>query len=268
MIDKKILEEIINTSPLVLLSIRDKEVIDLANSYLPYSTGFEIECEKKPTYNEEIFKNIPNIIWDSYQDSCEQRYRIPNGINGLICLYNICYHLGNNSLLNLGSGIHYHVDCTDTDLSKLTSSFDKDFEKCILSELDEWGYTGTYNKRGTSFYRDGAWIRWNDLKTLEFRLGNMSFDYQVLVKRIIHANNIVFRWKNRIETYHGVISYKEVNYENQIKYQKSIDMAPTSYENRIRVLSEKLIISKPIEIDDNITDNIKREVRGRVHKLY
>lgn len=277
MIDKKVLEEIVYNSPLVLLSIRDKETIDLANNYLPYSTGFELECEKKPTYNEETFKKIPNIIWDSSQDAYEQRYRIPNGINGLICLYNICYHLGNNSLLNMGSGIHYHIDCTDVTVQDLEVAFNRDsrFESEILKELDTWEYGGKYNSRGTSFgYKHnggtlGNWVRWNGLGTLEFRIGNMSFDYKVLVKQIIHANDIVRRWKNKIPDYNNCIEYNGTNYKNQIDYQKNMDSNFVSYNHKIEALSNTLnSFNSTPTINTVDVAQARSIVKDRSHKLY
>lgn len=269
MIDKKTLEEIVYKAPLVLLSIRDREIVDMANNYLPYSTGFEIECQKKSTYDESTFLNIPNFINDSYRTNNEQRYRIPNGVNGLICLYNICYHLGNNSLLNMGSGIHYHIDCTDTNDMALRNvvSSDAQFGPNILKELDTWNYGGTYNKRGISLLGAGNWIRYNDLNTLEFRIGNMSFDYEVLVKQIIHANDIVRRWKNKIPNWNDEITYREINYKSQIAYQKTIDIDKSSYEYKIQALLEKLNISEAIPNTLPI-DDIKQTTKSRVHKLY
>jgi len=271
MISKKELEEIVYTSPLVLLGIKDKSIINTANEYLPYSTGFEIECDKKETYDELVFKNIPNIIWDSTQSNYEQRYRIPNGVNGLICLYNICYHLGNNSLLNMESGIHYHIDCTDVKYTELSDALQRDnnFGEEILTELDSWDYRGTYNKRKISIgiFTGYNWIRYNgEHHTLEFRIGNMSFDYGVLVKQIIHANNIVRRWKNKIVGFDDSIIYNPINYKDQIEYQKVIHIKPTDYEFKIQKLKQSM---QSEEIEDIIAqEDVKQQVKTRLHKLY
>lgn len=188
------LKELINT-PLVLITL-PKEVIEQVNEFLPYSTGFEIECNKLSTFKDENFRIIPNIL-DVNCDSYEQRFRIPNGVAGFICLYNICEQLRLNSELNMGSGIHYHIDFTDCFVN-LTTSFLEANSEWILNELDSWNYQGIYNKRNVSQYSH-TWMRTNDLGTIEFRLGEMSFDYKVLVERIIHCNSIAKRLKDLLK---------------------------------------------------------------------
>lgn len=156
--------------------------------YLPFSIGIEIECIQNVDFDIEAFKTIPNILAVNC-DFDEQRFRIPKGIKGLICLYDICTMLKVNSLLNPLSGIHYHVDC-----SSFFDYLDLDWlkkENWILDELDTWEYKGTYNKREI---KNGkfAWVgRRSCFKTLEFRIGEMTFDYSLMFKRIVHLCRIV-----------------------------------------------------------------------------
>ncbi len=185
------IEEMLFTNPLSLLAIKDKQVMDNINNLVPYSTGFEIECDRSSTYLEKNFTSIPDIVnvsngWGEY------RFRIPNGIRGIICLHNICFQLKTNLLLNPLSSIHYHIDCTDcfTDICKLIKNTPS-YIKYILSELDTWLGDDTANGREI-----GRWFKLNDLQTIEYRLGEMTFDYKIILKRIIHCNTITRYFKD------------------------------------------------------------------------
>lgn len=199
-IDKnKMLEETVRTNPLALLVLNNKDNIDFVNNLLPYSTGFEIECDKKSHFNDVPFNNIPKIV-DIDCTFGEQRFRIPRGLNGFICLYLICDQLSKNSLLNPGSGIHYHVDTTETCMHITREIVDAN-QEWILKELDKWEYKGLYNGRKVILGK-GGWLGFRshkqsyDKKTAEFRCGEMSFDYTYIVDKIIHANNIIKRLNN------------------------------------------------------------------------
>jgi len=55
MTDPRIVEGILQTDPLLLLAIKDKQVIEQLNNLIPYSTAFEIECDQAPDYKELNF---------------------------------------------------------------------------------------------------------------------------------------------------------------------------------------------------------------------
>ena len=128
---ENIVKEMIYSSPLPLLSIKDEKIIDFVNSFLPYSTGFEIECNQGKNFNVENFENIPDIISVNI-DSSEQRFRVPNGIKGIICLYNICEQLKLNSEENPLSGIHYHVDMIDVNEEIPSETYVKNNQESLL----------------------------------------------------------------------------------------------------------------------------------------
>jgi len=181
------IDTIISTVPIALDSNRP-EVIKAGEYYLPYSTGFEIECAQQPIFNKENFTNIPNIL-EVNVDLSEQRFRIPNGIEGLKCLYNISQQLKLNSALNDGSGIHYHIDCTDI-FDDITDDNITEYKEILLMRLDQWRYKGAYNNRNMA--RSRCWVRVHSYcKTIEIRIGEMTFDYDLLFKRIIDANDII-----------------------------------------------------------------------------
>lgn len=212
---KERIEDCIYKYPQSLLSFKHQPLIhDIVKDYLPYSTGFEIECSWKETKHnkqENDFKDILNIV-DVNCDGNEQRYRIPNGINGLICLEEISKLLKINSKLNPLSGIHYHVDMTDcfTLVNQKFVDINRDW---ILKELDTWNYKGTYNNRNVSI-GGSCWLRFSsEHKTAEFRCGEMTFEYEELVKCIISTNSIVKRLKEQLN--HGNPELTKL--QNQLK---------------------------------------------------
>jgi hypothetical protein len=173
-------------NPLLIATVKRREVLDLLNGLIPYSTGFEIESHLSDMYDVKNFTSIP-FIMDVQCDAYEQRFRIPNGIRGIICLYLISRQLRVNCKLNMGSGIHYHVDCTDVSFEQVCVEALRE-KSYILSELENWGYTRSYNHRtvGTT----NCWLKFNGLKTFEFRIGEMTYDYSLLLNRIMHVNAI------------------------------------------------------------------------------
>ena len=199
----KFVRQAIKVLPLPLAQVEGK-LRDVANSYLPYSTGIEIECHIKSgagslTMNRR-FRDISNIMSVDI-DQGEHRLRIPPGINGAICLYEICEKLKEYSLLNPGSGIHYHIDCKDIseeDYLSIARIHCNDSDSFILKALESWGYKGSYNawmvstsKQAVRFHRS--------YQTVEFRIGEMTFDYELMMKRILHCQNIVRKLKESVK---------------------------------------------------------------------
>lgn len=198
MVDASIsIDKIIKSTPL-LLSNYDNTVKELADYYLPYSTGFEIECCNKDNVPLNIYRTIDYIIEAPCEED-ELKFRIPKGIRGIKCLYLISESLRENAMLNPNSGIHYHVDFSD-DWNLLSKEEVKNNSKWILEELDTWEYKGTFNSRECEFSERRNYTRFkNSTKTMEFRIGEMTFNYQLLFKRIIHVNDIVRRFKEKLK---------------------------------------------------------------------
>ncbi|MBS1960723.1 MAG: hypothetical protein JST04_00800 [Bdellovibrionales bacterium] len=248
MLQDNIVQEVVYNTPLVLLSFTAKDDIDKANNFLPYSTGFEIECDKGELYNEINFTSIPNILAVK-NDSHEQRYRIPNGIIGLICLYNISIQLKINSTINNGSGIHYHIDCSNN-FDEIRNEIFKN-EKSILNELKSWEYKGKYNSWKISDSKTAVRVH-SYHKTIEFRIGEMTFDYEILVKRIIHANDIVRRIKRSIGVPEPTYTFPDKS--KILNYIRSIDLSNGGVKLRdLKARLEELKKSsddiKPIQLE-------------------
>lgn len=204
----KTIQDCINYNPVALLKINSKALRDKIEDVLPYSTGFEIECSPKYNYQEQLYSKLEYVkVMESIEnivhvncDSSEQRFRIPKGINGLICLQEISKNLIKYCELNPLSGIHYHIDFTDC-YDDLNSKFISENSSWMLEELDSWNYKGTYNRRNCQFDTSHHWIRFqSSFKTMEIRIGEMTFDYQLLLKRILHANEIARKLKSILGT--------------------------------------------------------------------
>lgn len=185
------------------LDITDSIVQEIGLYYLPYSTGFEIECmvNVKDINIKQKFLDIPNIIEADVNNLYEQRFRIPNGIKGIVCLFHISNLLKEYAVLNPDSGIHYHIDFTDVfdniflekgiNIYGDSNNFIDNNKDYILSELDKWNYKGTYNRREVLASVGSVWVRFQSMfKTMEIRIGEMTFDYSLLFKRIVHGNEI------------------------------------------------------------------------------
>lgn len=189
------LRDMIKLCPLPLVGLPQK-LKNVAETYLPYDTGIEIECGYKENIYSSDFRKyllrIPNIK-EVDCDQSEQRFRIPNGIKGMICLWNISEILKDKALLNPKSGIHYHIDLSDISTEQfnvLKEIHCNNPNSFILKSLKSWKYTGNYNTWNVSTIKHAVRFH-SQYKTLEIRIGEMTFDYELLIKRILHCQNIV-----------------------------------------------------------------------------
>ncbi len=195
------LREMIHKSPLALGSLTDKKLIAIAEAYLPYSTGIEVECGWNCDLREQLQPVIIPYLMEYKHDSSEKRFRIPPGIKGMICLYHVSEWLKTHCGLNNESGIHYHIDMGDFwERNRFIESKDHSW---ILKSLDKWGYKGAFNGRIVSSIK-GGWVS-KRTDTLEFRIGEMTFDYELLIKRILNCQNIVRRLKHTYNKNNPVI---------------------------------------------------------------
>ena len=232
-----VIEDAIYNNPQLLLALDNAEEIGLL--FLPYSVGIELECFKKPNYDLAAFKAIPNII-DVNVDDNEQRYRIPNGINGLICLYEITLALHEFSELNEGSGSHFHTNFTDHP-ELINYEYLNTHKDWILKELDIWEYKGTYNQRNV-LINSRCWVRFNNYSplktTMEVRIGSMSFDYSYLSKKIIHCNDIARRIKQNHKTESAIIKLKNILEKNK----SSVTSSESKSEYEInKIISNRVV---------------------------
>lgn len=207
----KNLRECIKSNPAGLSFLPDKVKV-LTSSYIPYSTGIEVECTifdlSHPERMKEIITKSKEIGFMNDGDigTTESRFRLHTGEKGLVELFKMTELLKEYFCPNSQSGIHYHIDMNDVAKYIDYGNYDpqngrwneSDKYEWVFKELDTWGYTGTFNKRMIGCSKS-AWVRMcNYYSTMEFRIGEMTFDYQLIVKRILHCQSIVKRVKKQI----------------------------------------------------------------------
>lgn len=266
--NKELIKELIYTNPLALLAFKDKESIAYIDSFIPYSTGFEIECNSLDHFNAKEFLKIPDIIHVSC-DSSEKRFRIPNGLKGIICLSNITNILPIQCSLNMGSGIHYHIDCTDVFKEINNAKFIKENNDWIIRDLILWNTAKEVNANAVvSQHR--AWVRLADEhQTIEFRIGEMSFDYTTIITRIIDCNRIVKLVKDACGKAREVI-YGSLDVANLFNYLKSNSNAK---EDVLRRQLELILAARQEELQKLNTKpikpvvDVKAIIRNRTQKI-
>lgn len=222
--------EMIRSNPLQLAYLKDKHLIAYANSLWPYSIGMEFECrlssevtanswhhnpeEQKWQLDRNLLichKGFKTVATTKHDD--EHRFRVTSGIYGFIALYKLSAFLKEHYVENTGSGVHYHVDCTDIPHFANTykdeniyyfhfnsQGFMSQVQPWVLKALKSWNYKGTFNKWELSSNKEAVRFH-GKYSTIEYRIGEMTFDYELLLKRIMHAQHITQRIKKEYPVY-------------------------------------------------------------------
>lgn len=200
----KMVREAVKKFPLPLLDIKDPKIRNYANSLLPTTVGMEISiyCLYQDSLYNAITeaKNFFEVI--DLSEGREPKICLKKGIDGFIGLWELCKILKEHGELNPIAGIHYHVfheQKIESDKDHWYS--DSKMSAKILKALDTWNYKGSYNSRSVSFEgKDHCWVNLNrrllESYTAEFRIGEMTFDYKLLVKRILNCTNIISSLKS------------------------------------------------------------------------
>ena len=177
----------------------------LTHSYLKpddywfYDVGIEIECSPLDGFSEsdklEELKEL-NIFKDIQLTKDEQRFRLPKGTSGFYALHKLSMFMKKYYAFNDLSGIHYHIDFSDCFDNLINNESIVNISLYLLNELDSWNYKGSYNSRMVKLDGGASWVRFqSDFKTMEVRIGEMTFDYNLLLKRILHLQEITYRLK-------------------------------------------------------------------------
>lgn len=220
------MREGIKSFPSSLLHLPPK-LRDIAAKSLPFSVGIEIECKRKAdnTYpSEHLFrrfmnKEIPKMsrrmnICDFFIDrgftEHEQKFRVKPGINGLIGIDLACKFLQKYFIFNTLSGNHYHIDMSDCFFMEIENNeylfcySPSKYKKLtpnpviasVLESLSSWNYKGEFNAKGIQYNDKSWWATYRvGYKTLEIRIGEMTFDYSIMSKRAIQGCEIVKKIK-------------------------------------------------------------------------
>lgn len=201
----KVIRDCIKSDPLSLLNITDKNLLEYAEKIMPMSVGIEFEAKlsiensyKEAVRIQKLCKEIIPELMEVDVDPDEQRFRLPSGIKGIVALYKLSGFMKRECQLNPASGIHYHIDCTDCKIMWLKpQSTCVENSQWMLKAIKSWNYTGNYNRLAVSTNKTAIRLH-EQYKTIEFRIGEMTFDYELLIKRIIHCQNITSKVKDNI----------------------------------------------------------------------
>lgn len=263
---KKTVKECIFNAPLLLIDLynKNKQVKKIVDHYIPLSVGIEVETFRKVSYKSELFQRIPKIM-EVRVNHEEQRYRIPPGINGLICLYLITRETKNHCELDTKGSIHYHIDMT-TIFDIVNEKFIDQNRDWILKELDSWGKIDD-NERNI-LIDTRCWVNMQTTyKTMEIRIGDMSFDYNYLVKKILHCSSIVRRVyesynKPLPEDNSRIVSVEEIQEFNNIagsrRHNIKLETLKTEKEKIIKKQKESKEDIKEQEIEKIVNKRVIR----------
>ena len=185
----------INSYPSLLLSA-PRKFQQIANNLIPRNTGIEIECLQGPNFDIKYFQKIK--LEELYIAEEEHKFQIHAGIKGMNEIFKVCECLKEYSLFT-DSGIHYHIN-TGPHFKMLREMKDTKWDcedyNCfswVLKELEAWNYKGAYNSKRIGNEKK-SWVYFHQYySTAEFRIGEMSFDYELIIKRILHCHSIVKR---------------------------------------------------------------------------
>ena len=199
------------------LSCLPSKTIQLAHWYFPRDAGIEFEIELPNLCNnagdvwslcpegflsEDLINEIDELqLRDKSYQYKEQTFRISSGEQGMIQLYKLSHIL--KKYFSLNPPLINTSNCSRVLENKITGEI-------FLKELDSWGYNGIFNQRELRVMSKGTWInlRW-DYGTVEYRIGEMTFDYDLLIKRIVHCHSIT----RKIENYIMTLNDKELSSE-------------------------------------------------------
>lgn len=240
---QKLLEEEsgnIILSPLLFFDYTNK--IQEGREYLPFSVGIEIECDFKPSFDYNIFKEIPYLMASSKSIN-EIRFRIHSGAKGLISLYLVCEYLKYHALLNPLSGIHLHIDFTDYVDIYISEGKNRIIEQAdfILSELDRWETTSIQTRAVTT--NKYNWVNVGTrFGTIEIRVCNMTFDYLELLAKINSACYISLEVKRNLIEGYSIPNFNEsiskvnlYNYYNIYKKENKNNELAKWYNKKLQL---------------------------------
>lgn len=174
---------------------------DFVEKMFPYEVGIEWECAVKSSHkdvDEELIILMQQNYIIEYSITLEETsVRFPKGLKGLQGLYLFCDILRRHYFFNNRSGIHIHVDFRGKRFGLfLLSTIAK--QKWILKSLDKWEYKGEWNQRKIGITKKN-WVRYPTCyNTVEFRIFDMSFFYEEIVKYVLNVQNISKRLKKNI----------------------------------------------------------------------
>lgn len=193
--------------------------------YLPNDCGIEIETELLISVSDfdaiSKFEKISGIK-EFRIGEYESKFRIPNGFEGFVCLYDILDTIKETHYNSVHSTHHYHIDMTDWfERFNFENFIENKYDELMLQELDIWDYQYAKNNRRVCKGTKYSWVNFREsFKTCEFRCSDSTFDYQTVILRLIHASKLITDLKNNDLINSSVVILK--NNLSKLKETKTI----------------------------------------------
>ena len=197
----------------------DKKITKgILRKMLPLRSSIEIECISSLKINCSIsnYSLLKKGVIDLDDDNntcineyCEHRISICDYKQAL-GLYNILKEMKKYCKLNPISGTHIHIDyssilcslsITDTDsfYHILRDEFDKELD--TVYQIFGSKYNGVFNRKITRINYKGSWISIRtNLRSIEYRIGDCTFEYNEIIKQMIDLNKLTIKVFKRAKT--------------------------------------------------------------------
>ena len=181
-------------------SFNPKITTGIMAKMLPLRWGIEFECigaipgiiqMNIPQWGNESNK-VCEFSQDTRTADVENEIRISGrGYTHLTGLYNLLQHMKQCCQIVKGGGIHIHINHSGyyADINKMLVFFQ---QECVLDKVYEiFGsqYKGIYNAKVAAWSK-GSWVRITD-NTIEFRIGELTFEYTEIVKILIALQSLM-----------------------------------------------------------------------------
>lgn len=132
--------------------------------------------------------------------------------------------------------IHYHTDLTKYWDELINVDFITKNNDWIIEELKTWNTAKEYNHNCVCRLNSRCWCQFqSSKKTMEVRIGEMTFDYSIISKRAIHCNSIV----------------RKLVKENKKEYLITIKDKLAQLNNELLELKQEQDLNKDIQIMKN-----------------
>lgn len=237
---------------LIPLYMKDKSfdpkiTYGIMKKMLPLRFSIEIECLgalNKGNRTRDLNKlyNVYSLTRDYYPEQAEEDYlnaTILNehrisvlGFKQLVGFYNVLEAMKHSLFYCKGGGIHIHIDLTpfyysdnnskswkaDSYYVKLYNILSTDAYLNRVYKIFGSKYAGTYNRRSCEIDSKGNWINIRPyFKTIEFRIGDLTFEYEELIDIVIQLQALIkeinykINNKNKITKGYDITKYHKLN---------------------------------------------------------
>lgn len=181
----------------------------IMKSMIPFRFSVEFECFGRylETKDKKSILSVDADKTSRYLDSIKSSEEYFNEIR-ISCLayhqleafYQRLEHMKMYNKGGEGTGIHIHIDISsfgdfnsmDRQVIKALNVFNSDEVLDKVYAIFGSKYNGTYNKRGAQYQSKGWWINcFRSFNTIEFRIGDLTFEYEELIKIVIELEKLV-----------------------------------------------------------------------------